>query len=61
MSKLVKVRVSSGLKVRFDKALKANGDNEENVIHNWISEYVEFHEESLAAKRLHEVADRLDK
>lgn len=61
MSELVKVRVPLGMKAGFDKALKENGDDGENLLYKWISNYVEVYEENLLAKRLHEVADRLDK
>jgi len=59
MEKTVRTRVPNDMRVRFLKALDGNKDAQERLIQKWVVDYVEMYEEGVAAKKLHEEANRL--
>ena len=58
---VIRVRVPVNIKTRFLSALEANNENAEVIINEAIFKYVEKHEEDAVAKRLHEIADTVQK
>ncbi|MEK5038896.1 hypothetical protein [Sporosarcina sp. FSL K6-3457] len=59
MERVIKVRVPTKMQVRFNLALNANKEVEEEVLCMLIAGYVEKHEEDVAAKKLNEEANLL--
>lgn len=54
-----KVRLPANIKARFRSALISNGENAEVILNKAVLDYVEKHEEDSAAKKIHEIADKL--
>lgn len=59
MESMIKVRLSTKMQIRFNSALRANKEVEEEVLYMLIAGYVEKHEEDVAAKKLNEEANLL--